>query len=79
MPYNVYILQSHKTGKYYCGQTDNIQLRLNRHNNMEVKSTKHGTPWALIKFIEFNTRAESMKMEKFIKGRGIGRWLIENS
>ena len=78
MPFYVYILQSQKTTKYYCGQTDNIQLRLKRHNSGEVKSTKNGSPWTLIKFIEVNTRSESMRLEMKIKGRGIGRWILEN-
>jgi putative endonuclease len=64
--------------KYYCGQTDPIQLRLIRHNSGEVKSTKHGVPWLLIKFIEVESRSASMKLEKEIKGRGIHRWLLEN-
>jgi len=28
----VYILQSEKTGKYYVGQTEDVQARLARHN-----------------------------------------------
>jgi len=35
----VYIVKSEPTCKYYCGQTDNIELRLLRHNNKQVKST----------------------------------------
>lgn len=49
MPYYVYILQSAITQKFYCGQTDNIEARLERHNKGLVKSTKHGMPWKLIK------------------------------
>jgi putative endonuclease len=78
MVFYVYILQSEGTSKYYCGQTDNLELRLARHNNSEVKSTKHGIPWIIIRSIEVDTRAQSMKLEKEIKGRGISRWLIEN-
>ena len=78
MPFYVYIIQSQRTFKYYCGQTDNIELRLNRHNSRKIKSTKHGSPWTLIRFVEINTRSESMQLEKIIKGRGISRWLTEN-
>ncbi|MDD3723564.1 MAG: GIY-YIG nuclease family protein, partial [Lutibacter sp.] len=35
----VYILQSELTGKYYCGQTQNLQHRLLRHNNGLEKYT----------------------------------------
>jgi putative endonuclease len=78
MSFYVYILLSSKTNKYYCGQTNNIELRLAKHNNGEVKSTKHGAPWNLIKFLLLGSRTESMNLEKVIKGRGIERWLQEN-
>ena len=78
MKYYVYILQSEVSLKYYCGQTDNIEFRLNRHNNKEVKSTKHAAPWKLIGYIVCNSRSESMNLEKEIKSRGIERWLQKN-
>lgn len=40
MPFYVYLLQSLKDDSYYIGQTDNIDKRLKKHNNKEVKSTK---------------------------------------
>jgi putative endonuclease len=79
MPYCVYILYSEGTSKYYCGQTDDIAVRLIRHNNKEVKSTKHGSPWLLVGYIVFDTRAEAMRMEMIIKKRGIERWLNQNA
>jgi putative endonuclease len=79
MPFHVYILQSQKTFKYYCGQTDNLEQRLLRHNSGEVKSTKHGMPWVVVKYVETESRAASMNLERFIKARDIGRWLLENN
>ncbi|MBI9062488.1 MAG: GIY-YIG nuclease family protein, partial [Marinilabiliaceae bacterium] len=35
MNYFVYILQSQRSGKYYCGQTNNVSDRLQRHNKGE--------------------------------------------
>jgi putative endonuclease len=78
MSFTVYILQSQITERYYCGQTDDIEQRLIRHNSAEVKSTKHGVPWKLIARINCDTRAESMKLESTIKKRGIKRWLEEH-
>jgi putative endonuclease len=78
MSFTVYILQSQITERYYCGQTDDIMQRLNRHNSAEVKSTKHGVPWKLIATVNCDTRAESMKLESTIKKRGIKRWLEEH-
>ena len=78
MQYYVYILQSELTSKYYCGQTDDIQFRLLRHNNKQVKSTSHGVPWKLIGYIICESRSNSMKLEKEIKKRGMARWMKEN-
>jgi putative endonuclease len=78
MPHYVYILHSETTQRYYCGQTDNVHSRLGRHNGCKVKSTKHGTPWTLVKFFEVDARSEAMQLEARIKGRGIKRWLLED-
>ena len=78
MPYYVYILQSDTTGRYYCGQCNNVNNRLKRHNAGEMKSTKAGCPWSLIGYLEFDRRSEAVQMERKIKARGIGRWLREN-
>ena len=76
--YYVYILYSEKILQFYCGQTNNINFRLQQHNSGETKSNKHGIPWVLIGYIEFKTRSEAMKMERQIKRRGIKRWLQEH-
>ncbi len=41
MKYFVYILWSNSTQKFYCGQTNNLQNRLFRHNAGESTYTKH--------------------------------------
>jgi putative endonuclease len=74
----VYILYSDCIDEYYCGQTNNIDARLKRHNSGETQSIKHGIPWKLIGYIIVATRKESMQLEKQIKKRGIGRWLLVN-
>jgi putative endonuclease len=45
MEYYTYILRSKTTGKYYCGQTNNMSDRILRHNSGRNKYTKHGVPW----------------------------------
>jgi hypothetical protein len=40
MAYWVYILQSQTTGRYYCGQTDDIEKRLLQHNDPENTFTR---------------------------------------
>ncbi len=48
----VYIIKSEKTYKYYCGQTQDIQHRIGRHNKGLEPYTKNGVPWNLIIFLK---------------------------
>jgi predicted GIY-YIG superfamily endonuclease len=41
-------------------------------------STKAERPWRLVGYLQFDTRTLAVRMERKIKGRGIGRWLQEN-
>ncbi len=61
--------------KYYTGQTDNLENRLQRHNSGLSLSTKSGKPWELIYQIQFSTRSEAMLLEQKIKKRGARRHL----
>ncbi len=79
MSYWVYVLQSERTGKYYCGQTNDLNLRLKEHNNPNYHSTKTTKrfegPWGLILKWECHSRSEAMSLERTIKKRGISRFL----
>jgi len=79
LPFWVYIIQSESSGRYYCGQTSDLQRRLRQHNDPEYrlsKTTKRFQgPWELLWSKELETRGEAMKLEKSIKKRGIGRYL----
>ncbi|MEZ4852844.1 GIY-YIG nuclease family protein [Flavobacterium sp.] len=65
--YYVYILHSLGFDKYYIGQTNAIQNRLNRHNSGYEKATKPYLPWELVCVITKNTRSEAMALEKKLK------------
>jgi putative endonuclease len=65
--YYVYILKSKKTGKYYIGQTQDIEKRIIYHNSGYNKSTKPGRPLELVYKKEFNTRSEFVKYESKLK------------
>ncbi len=65
--YIVYILKSYKVGRYYVGQTEDINDRLERHNVGRVKSTKHFRPWELVHSESYSTRSEACKRELEIK------------
>ncbi|MDO8555194.1 MAG: GIY-YIG nuclease family protein [bacterium] len=67
MLYFVYILKSLKDNRYYIGQTDNLEERINKHNRGEVKSTKSRIPFVLIKKEIFYTRSEARKRENYLK------------
>jgi putative endonuclease len=77
----VYILQNKSTGRFYCGQTSDIDRRLRQHNDSEYhlsKTTKRFKgPWELLWFQECSDRSKAMRLEMTIKKRGIGRYLKE--
>lgn len=75
----VYVLISESHGRRYVGQTDNIQRRLVEHNsaghNSRKFTSRHAGPWRVVHQEAFETRAEAMRREKWLKS-GIGRcWL----
>ncbi len=67
MSYYVYILFSKSTKTFYKGSTNEYLDRINRHNNGEEISTKHGSPWILIWETEKQTRSEAIILEKKLK------------
>ncbi|MFY0674303.1 MAG: GIY-YIG nuclease family protein [Bacteroidia bacterium] len=65
--YYVYILYSEAHDRYYIGQTNNLESRLERHNKGYVKSTKAYKPWELVFSEEFDTRQQAMQRESELK------------
>jgi len=69
--YYVYILKS-DSGRFYIGQTDNLDRHLYQHNNdifiNKNSFTNHlkGT-WHLVYYESFDTRSDAVKREKQIK------------
>ncbi len=75
--YYLYILQSIPTNKFYVGSTQNLQERLQRHNQGREKATKSRTPWKLVYHEEFTSREEACRREIQIK-RMKSRIYIQN-
>jgi len=75
--YYTYVLYSEKFDRIYIGQTHDLNVRLERHNNGLVFSTKPYLPWELIYHETFETRRESMRREKELKTHK-GRDFIRN-
>ena len=67
MQFFVYILKSVKDDKFYIGQTNNLTDRFLRHNNGCVTATKNRRPLVLAYSENYNTRAEAMRREKYLK------------
>jgi len=65
--FQVYILYSKTTQRFYIGSTGNITDRIHRHNNGQSKSTKTGTPWIIVYTETFVTRSEAMIREMELK------------
>jgi len=77
MPYFIYILQSLVDGTYYIGSTQDLEARLERHNEGRSKYTKPKRPWKMIYYEEYDRRSNAARREKEIKSRK-SRKLIED-
>ncbi|WP_373399466.1 GIY-YIG nuclease family protein [Algoriphagus halophilus] len=75
MNFKVYILFSTKLGKYYVGQTSDLEKRLERHNQGRERFTRTGIPWELVYTKACFSRGEAMGLEKRIKNLGAKRYL----
>ena len=79
MAYWVYILYSDVSGRYYCGQSTNVEQRLRQHNDPNYrlsKTTKRfAGPWKVIWTHRCDDRSEATLLERRIKKRGIARFL----
>ncbi|HPS28579.1 MAG TPA: GIY-YIG nuclease family protein [Candidatus Paceibacterota bacterium] len=63
----VYFLRSCKNNDIYVGSCENVAVRLAKHNQGRVKSTKGYRPWQLLGCEEYQTRSEAVKKERFYK------------
>ena len=79
MPQWVYIIQSESNGRYYCGQSSNVEQRIRQHNDPEYQLTRttkrYKGPWKPIWSVECESLSEATVLEQKIKKRGIARYL----
>jgi predicted GIY-YIG superfamily endonuclease len=73
MQFYVYIIEG-VDGWCYCGQTKNIQNRLETHNLGKNTSTKKHTPYKLIWIKTCHTRFIARYYEKLIKNYGVKKY-----
>ena len=66
--YYVYILQSiNFSDHFYTGFTLDLQSRLKKHNNGEVKHTIKYKPWKIKTYIAFENEEKAHSFEKYLK------------
>ena len=56
--------------------TENVNNLINDHNKGKVKSTRPYRPWDHVFTMEFETRKEARKYEKWLKS-GVGREFLK--
>lgn len=67
---------SDKDNNLYIGWTDDIELRLEKHNKGEVKSTRTRIPFKLVYFEACLSKKKAIKREKQLK-TGFGRKFLK--
>ena len=67
MEFHTYILYSKLADKYYIGHTNDTARRLVEHNSDRAGWTKPYQPWELAWSRKLETRAEAMKIERYLK------------
>ena len=69
----VYVLKSLVNNSYYIGCTNDINLRLQKHNNGDVRSTRKFRPWMLLGVQVYERRNEARWREHELKEHGAKR------
>ncbi len=75
--FRVYILQN-PAGRFYVGQTEDVNLRLHSHNRDDKvlgKYTRKNGPWVLVWSEAHPDRASAMARERYIKSMKSARWI----
>ncbi|MFZ6023917.1 MAG: GIY-YIG nuclease family protein [Bacteroidota bacterium] len=74
--FNVYAIKSTVRNYIYVGLTNNINRRIEEHNNGKNRSTKAYRPFTLIYSEECNTREHAREREKYLKS-GVGKEFLK--
>jgi len=68
--YYVYLLKSKRNGKLYIGCTQDIEKRMNEHNDGKCYYTKRILPIELIYAEIYKSKKDAFKREKMLKYHG---------
>jgi len=53
--------------RHYTGVTDDLKMRLTRHNAKEVPHTSKYAPWRLKTYVAFSDEKQAFEFEKYLK------------
>ncbi len=70
-----YIIYSESADRFYIGQCEDLDIRLQQHNAGKTKSIKYGIPWKIVYTEVCKNRSEAIQLERKIKNRGAKRFL----
>ena len=73
----VYVIQSEKTKNLYFGFTNNLDARLNAHNNGKNESTKFGIPWNYVYVEGYRSEKDARFRENKLKHYGNARTYVK--
>ncbi len=76
--YYLYILESEESGRHYIGATENVEVRIAKHNKGDVRSTKAYRPWRVAHIERFDNKTEARKREIFLKKNAKARSELYN-
>ena len=81
MVYYVYMLKciNEKINKTYVGYTNNLNLRLNRHNSGKGAKSTRGFKWKIIYKKKFNLKSDAMSYEYKLKKDRLKRSILLNN
>lgn len=63
----VYVLRSALNRRLYVGFTENLEERLNAHNQGAVSSTKSHRPWRFIFYECYTNKGDALRREQYFK------------
>ncbi|MBX9783887.1 MAG: GIY-YIG nuclease family protein [Chitinophagaceae bacterium] len=69
----MYIIYSSSLNQYYVGGTQDVNMRLEQHNNGKGNFTSKGIPWLLKYEQVYFSRFKAVNVELKIKKRGAKR------
>ena len=67
MEWFVYVIRSEVDGRLYKGMTQDIESRVQVHNQGKVSSTKAYRPWRLVYMEKCKDSLHAREREKFLK------------